>query len=122
MFRALSLVIQLNYSEMTSQGWCVLVDDIGEGLDFERSCALIDLLMAKAKASSLQLIMATNDRFVMNRVPLEYWSILQRHGSQCKVFNYSNARARFDEFRFTGLSNFDFFAVDFLGEERVASE
>ena len=69
MFRALSLIIQLNYLAISSKPSCILIDDIGEGLDHERSCALIDLLISKAKKSQIQLIMTTNDRFVMNKVP-----------------------------------------------------
>jgi len=78
MFRALSLIIQLNYFLLASLPSCILIDDIGEGLDFSRSIALIDLLIEKVKGTKIQLIMATNDRFVMNRVPLEYWSVIRR--------------------------------------------
>jgi len=65
MFRALSLVIQLNYSLLASVPSCILIDDIGEGLDYERASALIKLLIDKAKETGIQLIMSTNDRFVM---------------------------------------------------------
>jgi hypothetical protein len=118
MFRALSMVIQLNYSEMTSKRRCILVDDIGEGLDFDRSCALIELVMRKVKESSVQLIMATNDRFVMNKVPLETWTLVRRKGGRSEVFNYQNSKKQFDEFKFTGLNNFDFFATNFLSERK----
>jgi hypothetical protein len=117
MFRALSIIIQLNYSEMTQRPSCILIDDIGEGLDFERSCALIKLLMRKAEKSSVQLIMATNDRFVMNTVPLEAWTVLRRVGPNIKVYNYDNSKERFDQFKFTGMNNFDFFALNFLENE-----
>jgi energy-coupling factor transporter ATP-binding protein EcfA2 len=118
MFRALSLVIQLNYSLLAHKPSCLIIDDIGEGLDFERSCSLIDLLLTKAQESKIQLIMATNDRFVMNKVPLEMWTVLHREGSHCKIFNIKNAKDKFESFRFTGLSNFDFFATDYLAENK----
>lgn len=114
MFRALSLLIQLNYSLLASIPSCILIDDIGEGLDYERSSALIKLLIDKAKESHVQLIMNTNDRFVMNNVPLEYWSIMQRFPNESKIYNYRNSRKRFDEFELTGLNNFDFFTSDFV--------
>lgn len=114
MFRALSIVIQFNFAELTNLPSCILIDDIGEGLDFERSSALIQLLVAKAKKTDVQLIMTTNDRFVMNNVPLENWSVLKRESDGCRVFNYHNAKVQFDEFKFTGLNNFDFLAADFL--------
>ena len=120
MFRALSILIQVNYSQMTNRANCILIDDIGEGLDFDRSARLIELLRQKAVESSFQLIMTTNDRFVMNHVPLEEWSVLQRHGGRVEVRNYENSREIFEEFKFTGLSNFSFLEMDFLNEPREA--
>ena len=117
MFRALSVIIQINYSERTTSPSCLLIDDIGEGLDFDRSCALIKLLMDKTQRSRVQLVMSTNDRFVMNSVPLPAWSVLQRSGNLCRVYNYGNSKAAFDEFLFTGLNNFDFFATNFIAQE-----
>jgi len=114
MFRVLSLVIHLNYSVRAIKPSCILIDDIGEGLDFERSNALIQLLMSKAIGSQIQLIMTTNDRFVMNQVPLENWTVLHREGQRCQSFNIRNAKEKFKEFQFTGLNNFDFFATDYL--------
>ncbi len=113
MFRALSLLIQVNYSQMTGNSTCILIDDIGEGLDFDRSCRLIDLLREKTKTSKIQLVLSTNDRFVMNRVPLEEWSVLQREANYVRVLNYSNSSHIFEEFKFTGLSNFSFLEMDF---------
>ncbi len=118
MFRAMSIIIQLNFSEMTGRPSCLLIDDIGEGLDFERSCKLIKLLMKKAEQSSVQLIMATNDRFVMNTVPLETWTVIRRVGQKINIYNYANSKAGFDEFKYTGLNNFEFFAFNFLEQEK----
>jgi AAA15 family ATPase/GTPase len=78
MFRALSLLVQLNFSLLSKIPSCILIDDIGEGLDYERSKSLIDLIIEKVKGSSVQVIMTTNDRFVMNNIPLEYWSVIHR--------------------------------------------
>lgn len=116
MFRALSLLIQINYSQFEKVSTCILIDDIGEGLDFDRSCQLIDLIREKAKKSDTQLIMSTNDRFVMNRVPLEEWSVLQRTGNHVKVLNINNSKELFEEFKFTGLSNFTFLEMGFGSE------
>ena len=116
MFRALSLIIQLNYSQLASIPSCILIDDIGEGLDYDRSTALIKLLIKKAKQSAVQLIMSTNDRFVMNNVPLEYWSVVHRLSNKSNVYNYENAREKFKDFELTGLNNFDFFASGFYAK------
>jgi energy-coupling factor transporter ATP-binding protein EcfA2 len=122
MFRALSLVVQLNYVAMTLAPSTIVIDDIGEGLDFDRSCALIDLVIAKAKKSKVQLIMATNDRFVMNRVPIEAWSVLRRTESGSRVYNHANSRRIFEEFKYTGLNNFDFLASDFIATAELSDE
>jgi AAA15 family ATPase/GTPase len=113
MARAFSLIVQLNYSLMAKIPSCILIDDIGEGLDYERSKSLIDLIIKKVEGSNIQLFMTTNDRFVMNSVPLKYWSVIHREGSKSVFYNYQNSKQTFDDFAFTGLNNFDFFATDF---------
>lgn len=113
MFRALSLIIQINYSLFAGKPSCILIDDIGEGLDFQRSSALVKLLIERAKNSSVQLIMATNDRFIMNSVPLEYWLVIQRIGGISKIYNQENSQQLFDNFELTGLNNFDFFSSNY---------
>ncbi len=122
MFRVVSLLIQVNYFQFAKSASCVLIDDIGEGLDFDRSCRLIDLLRSKSDSSGLQIIMSTNDRFVMNNVPLEEWSVLQRKGSHVTVKNYDNSREIFEEFKFTGLSNFSFLELDVINEPHGAED
>jgi hypothetical protein len=110
MFRALSLLITLNYLHLRGNGGTLLIDDVGEGLDFERASALIKLLCSKAERVGAQIVMASNDRFVMNAVPLKYWTVLTRERNRCRVSNYANSKELFDSFKYTGLSNFDFFA------------
>jgi hypothetical protein len=118
MFRALSLIIQITYNTLKNLSTTILIDDIGEGLDFDRSSRLIKLLIDIAeKNENIQLIMSTNDRFVMNAVPLEYWQVIQRKGGECQVFNYQNSKEKFDEFEYTGLNNFDFLATDYINSE-----
>ena len=120
MFRALSLLIQLNYALMAHIPTCILIDDVGEGLDYERSSSLIKLLIGKSERTSVQLIMSTNDRFVMNNVPLKYWLIMHRVRNRSQVLNYENSRKVFDDFELTGLSNFDFFTSQyFLGRKQI---
>ncbi|WGG50317.1 AAA family ATPase [Rugamonas sp. DEMB1] len=109
MFRALALIININAAALAKNKTMVLIDDIGEGLDYERSVSLIDLLTFHAKKSDIQVIMTTNDRFVMNRIPLEFWMILQRSKHIVRSFTERNRPEEFREFRYMGLSNFDFF-------------
>jgi energy-coupling factor transporter ATP-binding protein EcfA2 len=110
MFRSLSVIIQVNYILRAKASQCILIDDIGEGLDYERSSSLVNLLIKKTEKSGVQLFMATNDRFIMNSVPLEYWSIVNRSGSVCEILNRENSPEVFENFEFTGLGNFDFFS------------
>lgn len=112
MFRALALSIQMNLCSFSKNRKLILIDDIGEGLDFERSKAIINLLVSKAKGNGMQLIMTSNDRFVMNEVPLEHWSVMRRTGGLVRIFNERNSREQFENFKFVGLNNFDFFASD----------
>lgn len=114
MYRALALTISLNYSILEKNTNLIVVDDIGEGLDFNRSKSLIELLITKVKMSDIQLIMTTNDQFVMNKVPLEYWSILTRTGTTVSVVNERNSPDEFENFKFIGLNNFDFFASNYF--------
>jgi hypothetical protein len=113
MFRAFSVLIHANYAFYSGNGKCILLDDIGEGLDYARSNALIKLLVEKFKETGTQLLMTTNDRFVMNSVPLEYWAVLTRSGGRCRVVSKETAPQAFEEFSFTGLNNFDFLTTRF---------
>ncbi len=117
MYRALCLIGQVNYYAQAGKRGCFLVDDIGEGLDFERSSAIVQLLREKANRHGFQLIMATNDRFVMNKVPLSEWSVLQRQGNRVIVRNQQNSRKIFELFKMMGLNNFDFLRYDFINED-----
>ena len=113
MARVLSLLIEINFSIRVSDPACFIIDDVGEGLDFERSIALIEILIEREKNSKIQLIMATNDRFVMNKVPLEYWVVLNRKGANVSGKTFKTHQEEFEEFKYTGLSNFDFFSLNY---------
>ena len=117
MFRALSLIIHINYVQFIEEVGCILIDDIGEGLDHDRATRLIKLLVQKAVDAGIQLIMTSNDRFVMNAIPLKYWAVLTRDGGHCQIINQSSNPKLFSEFEFTGLNNFDFFATEFWNEQ-----
>lgn len=119
MFRALSLLIQINYALYSGKSSCIMIDDIGEGLDYHRSTELIQILVDKAKLSHVQLLMTTNDRFVMNNVPLEYWQVIRRDKGEVYFYNTNNSPEQFKQFDFYGLNNFEFFASNlFLPAEQ----
>jgi AAA15 family ATPase/GTPase len=122
MFRALSLFIQINYSLLSGKPSCIVIDDIGEGLDYERSSSLIKILIEKAQTGLVQLIMTTNDEFIMNGVPLEYWSVIERKPGSAKLHNIFNSEDQFKQFQFIGLNNFDFFTSKFALQEELDAE
>ncbi len=119
MFRALALIIHLNYLQFSSSAQsCILIDDIGEGLDFERSSRLIKLIFkkffSKDNSSPVQIFMTSNDRFVMNAIPLDYWLLIDRIPGGMNIFSKKNSPEMFEEFEFTGLNNFDFLASEYF--------
>ncbi|WP_186076896.1 ATP-binding protein [Burkholderia gladioli] len=122
MYRALALCIHVNANILWGQEKqrgrelrlgdlpMLIIDDIGEGLDFERSRKLVASLIRKATEHQFQLVMSSNDRFIMNDVPLEYWTVLHRKAGIVQAFNSTNAKKSFDDFEYLGLNNFDFFS------------
>jgi ABC-type multidrug transport system ATPase subunit len=113
-FRAFSVLIQVNYYILCGHKGFVIIDDIGEGLDFSRAKLLVQLLIRKARNAGIQLIMSTNDSFIMNAVDIEDWAVIMREGNKITLYNYENSKEIFEEFKFTGLNNFDFYASEFF--------
>jgi hypothetical protein len=112
MYRALALLVNLHHSLRTGAKGTILIDDIGEGLDFERAAKLIEVVKDRCEEAQIQLVMTTNDRFIMNAVDLSHWHILLRKGQVITVKNARNAPESFSDFKFLGLSNFDFFRAE----------
>jgi ABC-type multidrug transport system ATPase subunit len=113
MFRAFSVLCQINYHILRGQKGLVIIDDIGEGLDFSKAKQLVQVLIERAEKSGFQLIMSTNDSFIMNAVDIENWAVIMREGNKISLYNYENSKEIFEEFKFTGLNNFDFLASEF---------
>ena len=63
---------------------------------------------------NMQLIASSNDSFLMDVVNIDKWQIVRRKNSKLSVINRTNMPELFDEFRMTGLSNFDLFSSDFI--------
>jgi len=114
MFRAFSVLCQINYYILSGHKGFVIIDDIGEGLDFSRAKQLVQVLIAKSREAEIQLIMSTNDSFIMNAVDIENWAVIMREGHKISLYNYENSKEIFEEFKFTGLNNFDFLASEFF--------
>ncbi len=113
MFRVLSLLLQINQYLFKNIPTCILIDDLGEGLDHQRSKALVDLLLQKARHHHIQIILTSNDRFVMNKIPLENWLVVHKEDKKSIFYGYQNSKEIFEEYKYSGLSNFDFLATEF---------
>ena len=110
MYRAISLIVIVDFILMKNKRCTIAIDDLGEGLDYDRSRKLKELLFKKIEKSDIQLIITSNDRFLINATDLKYVNILERKGHVVTAYNYENSKERFDKYEFTGMNTFDFFA------------
>lgn len=92
----------------------VAIDDFGEGLDYSRVTKLGKILFEVCEQNGIQLIVTSNDSFLMDVIDIKYWSVLLREGSEVKAITKNKYPQLFDDFKFTGLSNFDFFSSDYI--------
>ncbi|MDR0824220.1 MAG: ATP-binding protein [Prevotella sp.] len=113
MFRSLSLFVLLGYARLNNLSLCLLIDDIGEGLDFDSSKKMINIVVKRVNKSNMQFFMSTNDRYIMNQIPLRYWSVIDRKYNKSIFYDYTNSKDTFEDFKYTGLNNFDFLSTDF---------
>ena len=73
MFRAFLLLLLLDYLDDKRSGGTLLVDDLGEGLDYQRATQLGKVLLDFLnKQTGVQLIATSNDSFLMDVFPIEY--------------------------------------------------
>jgi predicted ATPase len=119
MFRCLSIIIYLEYLISRKKPTLIIVDDLCEGLDFERAKKLSSLIFEKCEHSEIQLVVTSNDSFLMDMIDIKYWNILIRNGKVVTSLNNKNSSEIFKKFRLTGLSNFDFFSSDFLQQQSI---
>ncbi|MFK7934274.1 MAG: AAA family ATPase [Saprospiraceae bacterium] len=115
--RSLTILVYFEYMLKNEQPTTILIDDFCEGLDYERATKLGKIIFEKCKNSKVQLIATSNDSFLMDIVDIEYWNVLQREGQVVNAISQSTHPDLFEKFRFTGLSNFDFFASDFISQK-----
>lgn len=114
MLRTLYLLCFLSVVKHSPKLSMLLIDDMGEGLDYRRSTDLGKLIFADCEKNGLQLIASSNDVFMMDVVDIANWQILRRKGTKVTVINQSRNPDLFYSFRLTGLSNFDLFSSDFI--------
>ncbi|MBI2120075.1 MAG: ATP-binding protein, partial [Parcubacteria group bacterium] len=118
MMRAFALLVLVQYllDEEKGQKHLVLVDDFGEGLDYERARGLAKIIFNKMDCDNIQFVATSNHELLMNVVDIKNWNILERDGTKVFALNYENSKEIFDEFELTGLNNFDLLSSSYLNK------
>lgn len=114
MFRVFCILIYMLYSSTLSEARCLMIDDLGEGLDYMRSIKLGKVIFDYCSNHDIQLIVTSNDSFLMDTIDLRYWNILQRKGNHVLGLNAESHPVLFEKFARTGLSNFDLLSSNFI--------
>lgn len=119
MFRIVALLVYLTYLIRIKKPQLITIDDLGEGLDYQRVVRLGKFVFEACEQEEIQLIATSNDGLLMDSIPIKYWNVLIRKGTEIKALNEQNNPKLFKDFAFTGLSNFDFFSSDYLASYGV---
>lgn len=119
LFRVLSVLIYMLFSASLLNSRCLLIDDLGEGLDYERSNILGNIIFSFCKEHQIQLIVTTNDSFLMDTIGLEYWTVLTRNLTEVNSISQTTHPEIFRQFKLTGLNNFDLFASDYIENHKA---
>ena len=114
MFRVFCVLLYMIYCSTLSDVRCLIIDDMGEGLDYMRSTRLGKIMFSYCEENHIQLLATSNDSFLMDAVGLQYWNILQRKGGRVYSLNNKNSKELFELFVRTGLSNFDLLSSNFI--------
>lgn len=114
MLRVLYLLCFLAFMKHERKYRLLLIDDLGEGLDYKRATLLGKIVFDECVKEHIQLISSSNDSFLMDVVDISNWQILRRNKTKIRALNEDNTREMFNHFRMTGLSNFDLFSSDFI--------
>lgn len=114
MLRVLYIFAYMAYLSTEQGARTLLVDDLGEGLDFSRSSKLSKIIFDYCEAHDIQLIVTSIDNFLMNAVNLDYWVILKRDGVHTTGISKKTHPDMFLKFKKMGLNNFDMLSTDFV--------
>ena len=114
MIRVLYLLCFLEFLKRGKMASILLIDDLGEGLDYQRATLLGKEMFEVCENEGMQMIASSNDSFLMDVVEISRWQILRRKNSKLSALNQANSPELFNYFRMTGLSNFDLFSSDFI--------
>lgn len=114
MYRVLYLLVFMEYVKQHQFPSAIFIDDFCEGLDFDRANRFGKMFFQFCEDNNIQLFVTSNDRFLMNVVDINKWTILYRENSEVQNVNRASHPQIFEKFSFTGLNNFDLFSTDFI--------
>jgi predicted ATPase len=95
------------FLHLIEKGSCVLMDNVGDGLDYKRSINILPII--EKIAADKQIIISTNNEILLNQTDIRNWNILFREGDIVKAYNYENSKEQLMKFANTGLSNYEYF-------------
>ena len=120
MYRTILLLVLIEQMVSHKKPALLAIDDLGEGLDYSRAKKLGELIFRVCEHHHIQLIATSNEEFMMNIVDINQWNVLVRKGEAVKTITSETCPEEFEDFKFSGLSNFDFFTSSFLN--RITSK
>ena len=114
LFRSLTTLLYIKYLLDNHKPSLIIIDDLGEGLDFDRATKFGKLLFNKLKFYNVQFLATSNDTYLMNVIDIIDWNVVYRNGNTINSYNYKNSKEKFDRFNNIGLNNSDLLLSDFL--------
>ena len=114
MFRVFCVLLYMFYCSTLADAKFLMIGDLGEGLDYMRSTKLGIIIFDYSRENNIQLIVTSNDSFLMDAIDLQFWNILQRKGNRVIGLNRQTHFTLFEKFARTGLNNFDLLSSNFI--------
>jgi predicted ATPase len=108
----LKIIFLIVFLHLIEKGSSVLIDNVGDGLDYKRSINILPILNDIAEEK--QIIICTNNEILLNQTDIRNWNIFYREGSIVRAFNYENSKEQLLKFAETGLSNYEYFQNEYF--------
>lgn len=90
----------------------IYIDNLGEGLHRYKSIELIENIYLILKENKSKAVIISNNRGIINSVPLEAILVIDNIESNRYVINSIDNKKLYDEYMLSGLSNYDFIIRD----------
>jgi len=109
--RIICFIIKLNNFLFDKDSKIWVIDDLGDGLDWSSQLTLIKYLQNALGNTSKKVVASSTHQFIINNVSLNDICILERaENNNTRLYSYHNSKSQYQEFKFIGLNNFDFWS------------